>query len=132
MPLHHFYAAPGDYPGYWHGNLLIRNYSAVTGACVLVRTDDYHNVGGFDPEFPLNYNDIDMCLKLRRLGKRIIYQPNAILSHFENASKEGIFQEEIDRFVEKWGNEFPCDPYYNPNLTKVHGDYRLGAGIAGE
>lgn len=132
VPLHHFYAAPGDYPGYWHGNLLIRNYSAVTGACVLVRTDDYHNVGGFDAEFPLNYNDIDMCLKLRRLGKRIIYQPNAILSHFENASKEGIFQEEIDRFVAKWGDEFTCDPYYNPNLTKVHGDYRLGAGIAGE
>ena len=83
-------------------------------------------------EVSLNYNDIDMCLKLRRLGKRIIYQPNAILSHFENASKEGIFQEEIDRFVAKWGNEFTCDPYYNPNLTKVHGDYRLGAGIAGE
>jgi GT2 family glycosyltransferase/SAM-dependent methyltransferase len=129
VPLHHFYAAPGDYPGYWHGNLLIRNYSAVTGACVLVRTDDYHAVGGFDPEFPLNYNDIDMCLKLRRRGLRIVYQPHAILSHFESASKDGIFQEEIDRFVAKWGNEFACDPYYNPNLTKVHGDYRLGAGI---
>jgi GT2 family glycosyltransferase/SAM-dependent methyltransferase len=132
VPLHHFYAAPGDYPGYWHGNLLIRNYSAVTGACVLVRKADYQAVGGFDPAFPLNYNDIDLCLKLRRLGKRIIYQPHAILSHFENASKDGIFQEEIDRFVAKWGNEFACDPYYNPNLTKVHGDYRLGAGLVGE
>jgi GT2 family glycosyltransferase len=132
VPLHHFYAAPGDYPGYWHGNLLIRNYSAVTGACVLVRKSDYEAVGGFDPAFPLNYNDIDMCLKLRRLGKRIIYQPHAILSHFESASKDGIFQEEIDRFVARWGNEFACDPYYNPNLTKVHGDYRLGAGIERE
>lgn len=132
LPCHHFYAAPGDYPGFWHGNLLIRNYSAVTGACVLVRKKDYQAVGGFDPEFPLNYNDIDMCLKLRRLGKRIVYQPNAILSHFENASKEGIFSEELERFLARWGNEFACDPYYNPNLTKVHGDYRLGAGISGE
>lgn len=132
VPGHHFYGAPGDYPGYWHGNLLIRNYSAVTGACVLVRAEDYWAVGGFDPAFPLNYNDIDMCLKLRRLGKRIVYQPHAILSHFENASKEGIFAEEVERFIDRWGNEFPCDPYYNPNLTKVHGDYRLGAGLGGE
>jgi GT2 family glycosyltransferase len=104
----------------------------VNGACVLVRKTDYEAVGGFDPAFPLNYNDIDMCLKLRRRGLRIIYQPHAILSHFESASKDGIFQEEIDRFVARWGNEFACDPYYNPNLTKVHGDYRLGAGIERE
>ncbi|MFO0936627.1 MAG: glycosyltransferase [Gemmataceae bacterium] len=132
IPCHHFYAAPGDYPGYWHGNLLVRNYSAVTGACVLVRKTDYQKVGGFDPSFPLNYNDIDMCLKLRRLGKRIVYQPNALLAHFENASKDGTFPEEFERFHARWGKEFDCDPYYNPNLTKIHGDYRLGAGIAGE
>lgn len=128
VPLHHFYAAPGDYPGYWHGNLLVRNYSAVTGACVLVRTDDYHAVGGFDPEFPLNYNDIDMCLKLRQKGKRIVYQPHAKLYHFEGVSKEGTFKVEVDRFVAKWGEAMKRDPYYNPNLSQVHGDYRLGAG----
>jgi GT2 family glycosyltransferase len=128
VPLHHFYAAPGDYPGYWHGNLLVRNYSAVTGACVLVRADDYHTVGGFDPEFPLNYNDIDMCLKLRQKGKRIVYQPHAVLYHFEGVSKEGTFQSETDKFVARWGETMKRDPYYNPNLTQVHGDYRLGTG----
>jgi GT2 family glycosyltransferase len=128
LPLHHFYASPGDYPGYWHGNLLVRNYSAVTGACVLVRADDYHSVGGFDPAFPLNFNDIDMCLKLRQKGKRVVYQPNAILYHFEGVSKAGTFQDEIDRFVATWGPVMKRDPYYNPNLTQVHGDYRLGAG----
>ncbi|HEY2787462.1 MAG TPA: glycosyltransferase [Fimbriiglobus sp.] len=131
VPLHHFYAAPGDYPGYWHGNLLVRNYSAVTGACVLVRTDDYHSVGGFDPEFPLNYNDIDLCLKLRQKGKRIVYQPHAMLYHFEGVSKEGTFKVEVDKFVARWGETMKRDPYYNPNLTQVHGDYRLGAGEPG-
>jgi len=69
-----------------------------------------------------------MCLKLRQRGKRIVYQPNAMLYHFEGVSKAGTFQDEIERFVARWGEAMKRDPYYNPNLTQVHGDYRLGAG----
>ena len=128
LPGHHFYGAPGDDPGYVNGNLLVRNYSAVTGACCLVRKADYRAVGGFDPSFPLNYNDIDFCLKLRRRGQRIVYQPYAVLTHFEGVSKSGVYPEEIERFVAKWKAEFRCDPFYNPNLSHYHGDYRLGTG----
>jgi GT2 family glycosyltransferase len=51
---------------------------AVNVSNLELRADDYHAVGGFDPEFPLNYNDIDMCLKLRQKGKRIVYQPHLL------------------------------------------------------
>ena len=126
LPVHHFYNAPGDHPGYWGGNILTRNYSAVTGACLLVRAETFHAVGGFDPAFPLNYNDIDFCLKVIDRNLRIVYQPYAKLYHFESVSKEGTFQHEIEAFIKRWGGRWACDPMYNPHLSRRDGDYRIG------
>src|SRR5205085_2373704 len=67
-PHHHFYNWPGSDPGYFGSHILTRNFSAVTGACLMTRTDLYHKLGGFDENFPLNFNDIDYCMKVRKSG----------------------------------------------------------------
>ena len=54
---------------------MIRNVSAVTGACLMTRADVFHSVGGFNEDFPLNYSDIDYCLKVVGTGRRIVYTP---------------------------------------------------------
>lgn len=124
-PYHHFYRWPGHEPGYFGSHILTRNYSAVTGACVMVRSDVYQEVGGFDEAFPLNFNDIDFCLKLREKGLRIVYTPYAQLFHFESVSKTGCYPEEIERFTQRWGQKYYVDPYYSPHLATDAIDYRI-------
>ncbi len=125
LPFHHFYNQPGEHPGYWGGNVLVRNYSAVTGACTLMRRSIFEEIGGYDPAFPLNFNDIDFCMKVLDTHRRIVYQPNAQLYHYESVSKEGTFVEEIEAFLARWGDRWECDPLYNPHLTRTEYDYRI-------
>lgn len=124
-PYHHFYRWPGHEPGYFGSHILTRNYSAVTGACIMVRTELYQEIGGFDEKFPLNFNDIDFCLKLREHGLRIVYTPYAQLFHFESVSKTGCYPEEIEAFTRRWGEKYYTDPYYNPHLATDAIDYRI-------
>jgi GT2 family glycosyltransferase len=126
LPSHHFYRERGDHPGYWAGNMLVRNYSAVTGACLLTRTDLFHELGGWDLAVPLNFTDMDYCMRLTERGYRIVFQPDAELHHFESVSKEGCFQHELDRFVRRWGHRWKVDPLYSPHLTQREGDFRIG------
>ena len=82
-PLHPFYAHRGDHPGYFNSLLAPRNCSAVTGACLMTRADVFRSVGGFDEGFPLNYNDVDYCLRLIAGGRRVVCTPHARLYHHE-------------------------------------------------
>jgi len=125
LPMHHFYNQPGEHPGYWGGNILVRNYSAVTGACMLTKTALYREIGGFDLAFPLNFNDIDFCMKVLDRNLRIVMQPNAQLYHFESASKEGTFVHEVEAFLARHEHRWACDPLYSPHLTRREMDYRL-------
>jgi O-antigen biosynthesis protein len=80
----------------------------------------FEEAGGFSEEFPLNYNDVDYCLKLHQQGYRSVYVADAALYHYESLSKEGVggvSPQELDRFHEKWGQRYLVDPYYNPNLS---------------
>jgi GT2 family glycosyltransferase len=117
-PRHPFYGRPADHPGYFHSSQVVRNWSAVTGACMMTRAGNYKKVAGFSEEFPLNYNDIDYCLKLLDTGLRIVCTPFALLYHHESVSKTGTYREEFKVFERKWRKKFPRDPYYNPNLTR--------------
>ena len=114
----------GD-PGY--GGLLevAHECSAVTAACLLLRKRDYLAVEGLDEiRFPINFNDVDLCLKLRQLGKRIVFTPDARLVHLESASRgrddapdrKARFDRELRMLRSKWGEELIEDPYYNPML----------------
>jgi GT2 family glycosyltransferase len=117
-PRHPFYGMPAAHPGYFHSSQVHRNWSAVTGACMMTRAQNFKAVGGFSEQFGLNYNDIDYCLKLLSIGKRIVYTPYAKLYHYESVSKTGTYRREFEAFHRTWGQRFPRDPYYNPNLGR--------------
>jgi GT2 family glycosyltransferase len=107
----------------------VRNCSAVTGACLLTARKVFEEVGGFGMEFPLNYNDVDYCLKVRQAGQRIVLLPQVELYHYEQERCDGhapLNRAELEQFQRKWAAMLPCDPYENPNLCPWAGDGRLG------
>lgn len=124
-------AGPHD-PGYQKRILCAQDYSAVTAACLMVKRSLYQKVGGLTEEFAVAFNDIDFCLKIRALGKLVVYNPYAKLHHYESKSRgyedtpEKIrrFNSEIERFQKRWA-EFlkKGDPCYNPNLTLSRSDF---------
>ena len=88
----------------------------------------FWEVGGFDEEdFPVAYNDVDLCLKLAEHGYRVLYTPHAKLYHYEAFSKRDEDRDprlkEIKAFQTKWKRYVVSDPFYNPNLTRSDEDY---------
>jgi GT2 family glycosyltransferase len=109
---------------------VIRNVSAVTGACLMVRRDVFSEVGGFDEgRFAVAFNDIDFCLRVGARGYRILYTPHALLYHHEAFSKtaKDLIPEraEVRAMQSAWEAVIESDPYYNPNLTRTAEDYSL-------
>jgi GT2 family glycosyltransferase len=118
FPGHPWYQYPDDGLGYFFCPHIARNYLAVTDACMMPRASVYREAGAFSPEFPLNYNDVDYCLRLRDMGLRTVYAPEAQLIHYESVTKgdKRPGKEETRVFTERWGNRHAADPFYNPNL----------------
>ncbi|HEX5491930.1 MAG TPA: glycosyltransferase family 2 protein [Candidatus Udaeobacter sp.] len=114
----------GD-PGYFARAHLAQDISAVTTACAVVKREAYLQVGGFDENLAVTFNDIDLCLRLREAGYRILWTPYAELIHHESASrgfddskpKQIRFLAEVDYMKSKWGDHLKRDPFYNPNLS---------------
>ena len=109
--------------GYSNRARLPQDLSAVVGTCMLVRREAFVGVGGLDESFPVAYNDIDLCLRLRRDGWRVIYQPDAVLVHHGSASfgtyQRGRDEEhtrDAERMRARWGAALTDDPMHNPNL----------------
>ena len=132
--LHAFRFFPGDSAGYMGRLQTVCNYSAVTGACLLLRRELYERVGGLDEEaFPVAFNDIDLCLKLGLKGFRTVWTPFAELVHKESVSrgfddtpeKEERFLKEFEVFKIRWGRVMGDDPLYNPNLSLLSEDFSL-------
>ncbi|MBD2771542.1 glycosyltransferase family 2 protein [Iningainema tapete] len=119
-PGHVFYGYDGEGLGYYNSNITIKNYLAVTGACLMMRLDLFQQLGGLDEEFPLNYNDVDLCLKAHQAGYRNVVTPFAQLVHYESASRSrGVQPEELSKFKEKWHiylKTLGGDPYL-PQIT---------------
>ncbi len=104
----------GDDPGHFFSTAGQRNYLAVTGACVLSRRSVFEGVGGFDEAFPINYNDIDYCLKIYRTGLRIVYAAQAELYHYESRNRaREVPEAEIRLFLDRWQDFVRNDPYYS-------------------
>jgi GT2 family glycosyltransferase len=104
-----------------------REVSAVTAACMLIRRSLFNEVGGFNEHFFTIYQDLDLCLRLRERGFRIIYAPRAKLIHHESISRKKYY-DLVDRFLllDQWQDAIERgDPYYNPNLNLERGDYTL-------
>ncbi len=103
----------------WPWLTVTREVSAVTGACLLMPRDVLQEVDGFDGIFPVNYNDVDLCLRAARKGYRIVLEARAILQHAESATRAtGIRYAERQRFLDRWASMLrQGDPCFNPNLT---------------
>jgi GT2 family glycosyltransferase len=117
---HVYHGHPGDTVGYNGYSSIVRNYSAVTGACMATRRSLYERVGGFDRAFATDFNDTDFCLKLGQLGYRIVFTPFARLYHFEGQTAVRSEQnpKEKSLFISRWRDIIENDPYYNQNLRK--------------
>jgi GT2 family glycosyltransferase len=103
----------------WPWLTMTREVSAVTGACLLMPRSVFAEIGGFDEIFPVNYNDVDLCLRAGQKGYRVVIEARARLEHAESATRAtGIRYAERQRFLERWAPLLrQGDPYFNPNLT---------------
>ena len=120
------------HPGYMGRLAYANNVSAVTAACSLIRRDVFDEVGGFDESFQVAFNDVDLCLKVRKKGYLIVFTPFAELYHYESKSrgldadkeKRTRFEDEVKRFQMKWVQELSAgDPYFNSNFSLDKEDF---------
>jgi GT2 family glycosyltransferase len=109
-----------------HGlGLLDRDVSAVTGACLLIRTALYRELGGMDTGFAVALNDVDLCLRARAAGWRVVYCASATLHHYESLSlgrhydgaRAGLESQEVRRLRARHGAVIAADPFYSPNAS---------------
>ena len=134
---HKFHKRGGS--GYMFRLATVQDYSAVTAACLLVRTAVYDAVRGLDEAFTVAFNDVDFCLRVRDAGWRIVWTPYAELYHYESksrgsdekdAAKKARFDAEHDRLYAVHGKEnILHDPYYSPSLSKDYEDFRESADL---
>jgi len=127
MVAHAFHGHPGSIPGYGFSAQIIRNYSSVTGACLMTKKTLFERFGGFDDRFQFDFNDVNYCLKCRQAGLRVVFTPYSQLYHLEMATwgARPWHPEEVSYMLRTWADVYARDPYYNPNLTREHCDYRV-------
>ncbi|MFR6072876.1 MAG: glycosyltransferase [Faecalitalea cylindroides] len=106
--------------------------SAVTAACLMTKREIFDEVGGFDEDFKVACNDVDLCLKIRSLNKWIVEDVFSVWYHYESKSrgledtpeKQARFQSEIARFQKKWPEILKNgDPFHNPNFDLDKGPF---------
>ncbi len=118
LPGHPYYGFHSDVPGYANAVQVARNLLAVTGACLMTSRSLFNEVGGLTSELPVNYNDVDYCLKLQAAGKRVVYDPDLVMYHFESSSRSSDVEDwEKDLLLARWGALTAVDPYSNPYLS---------------
>ena len=127
--------------GYLFRIATVQDFSAVTGACLLVKASVYDEVGGLDEQFAVAFNDVDFCLRVRDAGYRIAWTPYAELTHYESKSRGGDekdpakaarFAAEQQRLYTIHGKEnILDDPYYNLNLTRDREDFSESDDLRG-
>ena len=115
-----------------------QNYSAVTGACLLVSRKIYDSVGGLnEKDLAISFNDIDLCLKVAEAGYQNAWTPFAELIHHESVSrghditaeKRSRHLKEKEYMIARWKIDTYNDPAYNPNLTRNADDFSFGPPI---
>ena len=134
---HTHYKVANTNLGYMGRLCYAQNVSAVTGACLLVKKELWEKAGGLDEEFRISLNDVDFCMKLRRMGYLNVWNPYCELYHYESASrgaddqgeKAERYNAESARFRERYEKELAQgDPYYNVNFSLNRSDYTLAMG----
>ena len=134
----HYRLAKGNL-GYMGRLCYAQNFTAVTGACMMVSKKDFEALGGFDEGFAVALNDVDFCLRLRHIGRVNVFTPFAELFHYESASrgsdvtgedaaKAERYERESEAFRSKWAEDLAAgDPYFNPNFSLDYSNFTLKA-----
>jgi len=124
---HAFYGLPATDPGYMGLTTVVRNCSAVTGACLMMRRSVFEEIGGFDEELDVAFSDVDLCLRIIQKGYYIVWTPHAVLYHHESATRGYCHPERNTRyFCNKWRDFLDRgDPWYNPNLALDRSDFMV-------
>jgi len=137
----HIHGTLRDDKGYFGRAELIQNFSAVTAACLLVKKLVYLEAGGLDENLPVDYNDVDFCLRLIQLGYRNIWTPYAELYHHEHGTRGKVFdppktsqlKKDMAYMQQRWGDHLLNDPKYSPNLDlDIAFRLRSPPGLSGE
>ena len=126
--VHEGVGAPGSDPGYLGRHGLLRSAVAVTGACMAARAETFRRLGGFDAaSFPVEGNDVDLCLRAQAEGLRVLYDPYATLYHLESRTRG--FNTDPERQARadaasailwaRWGERFGRDPGFNPHFDRT-------------
>ncbi|GHD07621.1 hypothetical protein GCM10016234_06220 [Tianweitania populi] len=122
------------YPGYFGQLMLVRDVGAVTAACLAIRRSVFLEVGGLnETDLKVAFNDVDLCLRVRQAGYRILWTPFAELYHYESVSRgSDLAPEKIQRFrsecqymIDTWKPQLMNDPFYNPNFENLEQEYKL-------
>lgn len=123
---------PRGQVGYFGRVALHHRLMAVTAACMMIRKTSYLQVGGFDESIAVAFNDVDFCLRLHAVGLACILTPYAEMIHHESASRgddmsdaqRGRFMAEEKFMHARWGDRLQDDPFFSPNLSLAHSDFR--------
>jgi GT2 family glycosyltransferase len=130
---HAFRGIMGNAPGYVMRAMAAQQVSAVTAACMLVKTSAFKAVGGFDEaELSIAFNDIDLCVKLGLAGWQIMFTPDVVAEHRESQSRGDDFDDaKVARFMrenevmrQRYADILPHDPFYSPHFSREGGMYR--------
>ena len=119
--------------GYFGRAVLHHRCSAVTAACLMIKKSTYFAVGGMDEQIAVAFNDVDFCLRLGDAGYHCVYTPSAELIHHESATRgDDLSDENLNRFMgeeafmkARWGERLNHDPFFSPNLSFSHTDFRM-------
>ena len=133
---HHCYMRlPNSHPGYFLQAALTMDYSIVTAACMMTKRSVFDAVDGFEEELTIAYNDVDYCLKVREKGLLVVYEPHAVLYHYESVSrgydfaspaKKARAYKEAALVHYRWPEIFvKGDPFFNPNLESKYHKLRI-------
>ena len=126
----------GDRSGYLNKAVTQMNYSAVTAACMMMKRSVFEELGGFEEQLAVAFNDVDLCLRTVASGHLVVYNPYVELRHYESKSrgaedseeKVRRFQNEIEFMRTRWEDLLKQgDPYYNKNLSLSKWNYSLRA-----
>lgn len=120
---------PRGYAGYFGRGRLEQDLSCVTAACMLLKREIFEIVGGFDESLPVAFNDVDLCIKIRQTGARIVWTPTVEMVHYESLTlghhdspaRREQFRGDVRALQARWRDALASDPYYNPNLSLIAG-----------
>lgn len=136
-PVHMFGGCDDNNLYYFGRNRLDFNVIAVTGACLMVDKKKFQEIGGFDEKLAVTYNDVDLCFKLLEHGYYNVVRNDAILYHHESISRgnDVLDDKKMKRLVQERENLYKMhpkyyyrDPFYSPNLSQFHNDFRIYVG----